>query len=443
MRLALLFLAELYAITDVTVIDPRSQRVGAHRTVVIEGTRIQSVRAGGKVPKGAQSIDGKGKFLIPGLWDAHVHLTKTGVLSLPLFVANGITGVRDLGSDFAEVSSWRKQIDAGTLVGPRIKTSGQILESRANVDRMKREATVEPVHRIRIGVANAAEGSAAVGRLADAGVDHIKMRTSPDVETFRAVVQEAKRRGLPVAAHPIGGPEEVARSGLRSVEHALSFESLDALADSGRRRLFRRMRNEGLYLSNTMVNLDGLFAIPYSEGMRIVQDRAGKVDPRRKYVCGYLIDDWREQVEESKDGAYDSLRKQMPGMLRDLRQMREESVQFLAGTDAGVVFMYPGFSMHDEMEKLVGDVGFTPMEVLQIGTDGVAGFYGARKSFGAPQPGQMADLVLLDADPLASIANTRRIAGVMAQGRWFDRAKLDEILQKVEQAAQSGCKQID
>lgn len=112
--------------------------------------------------------------MIPGLWDAHVHLTKAGPLSLPLFVANGVIGVRDMGSDFREVTGWRSEIERGERVGSRILTAGPILESTANIARMKREGTVEPVDRIRMGVANAEEGRAVVTRLAGLGVDETR-----------------------------------------------------------------------------------------------------------------------------------------------------------------------------------------------------------------------------------------------------------------------------
>jgi imidazolonepropionase-like amidohydrolase len=151
------------------------------------------------------------------------------------------------------------------------------------------------------------------------------------------------------------------------------------------------------------------------------------------------MQDWREQVEEGKDAPYDGFRKELPNVYRDFRQMHEEGVQFLAGTDSGVLFMYPGFSLHDELEKLVQAVGFTAMEALRIATDGVAMFYGETQSFGSVAPGQAADLVLLDADPLADIRNTRRIAGVLVRDRWFDRTELDLILRQVERSAQSDC----
>jgi imidazolonepropionase-like amidohydrolase len=434
---------ETIAITDVTLINPRAAVVLPHRTVIVEAGRIRSIQSVSVAPpRNARLIEGRQKFLLPGLWDAHVHLTKAGALSLPLFIANGITGVRDMGSDIREVAEWRSQINAGKLVGPRIKTAGQALESRANVERMKREKTVEPVDRIRIGLSNAAEGRAAVERLARAGVDHIKMRTTPDLETFRAVADEAKRQGLPFAAHPLAPPEELLRVGLRSVEHFLAFPPMEGtLAE--RRALFQKMSRSRLFVSDTSVNLDALISLHYREVKRHVEDVGGNLDMRRRYVCGYLIADWREQAEELHDpataAAYGPVRQQLPKLYRNNREMREAGVQFLAGTDTAVVLMYPGFSLHDELRKLVRDVGFPPMDVLRIATSNVAAFYGEEQSYGAIEVGQSADLLLLDADPLVDIQNTRKIEGVMAQGRWFDRTALDTLLKEVEQAANSNC----
>ena len=438
--------AQTIAIADVTVINPGTQAVLSHRTVVVERGRIRAIQPSiVKLPRNARLIRGSRKFLIPGLWDAHVHLTKAGPLALPLFLANGVIGVRDMGSDFDEVARWRSQIEAGQLVGPRIKTAGQMIESRANVERMRREGTVEPVDRLRIGVANPGEARAAVRRLARQGVDHIKMRTTPDLDTFRAAAAEAARQKLPFAAHPVAAPEELLRVGLASVEHFLAFPPV-AGTPAERRALFQKMASSGLFMSDTGVNLDALIALRYDQVKQRIEDTDGRLDARRPYVCGYLIADWREQAEELKEPetvkAYRSLREQLPGHYRNIGEMRAAGVKFLAGTDTGVVLMYPGFSLHDELLKMVRDFGFTPMEVLRIATSRVPEFYGDEQRFGAMQAGQSADLVLLDADPLVDIRNTTRIAGVMAQGRWFDRSALDNLLRETRQAAASGCQNL-
>ncbi len=440
---AMQLFGQTMAIRNVTVIDPGEGLVKTRRTVVVEGRRIRQVTSlNGDLPKNARVIDGTGQFLIPGLWDAHVHLTKAGALSLPLFVANGVTSVRDMGSDFAEVARWRREIDAGTRIGPAIRTSGQILESRANVERMKREHTVEPVDRIRIGVANPEEGRQAVRRLAALGVDHIKMRTTPDLATFQAVADEAVLHHLPLAAHPVATPEQLIAAKLRSVEHLLAYPPLDGISSEKRQLLFEDVARSGMFLSATTVNLEGSVLLSYKEAKQRLNDTSGVIDRRRKYVCGYLAKDWSEQVEEKKDGEaeIDSFRRELPGIYRDMRGLREAGVPFLAGTDVAVVFMYPGFSLHDELANLVKQVGFSPMEVLHIATRNPHSFYRDKSERGEIEPGQTADLVLLTANPLTDIRNTTKIAGVITGGKWFDRAALDSLLADVERRATAGCK---
>jgi hypothetical protein len=203
------------------------------------------------------------------------------------------------------------------------------------------------------------------------------------------------------------------------------------------------MAQTGMYISNTMVNIDGLVATPYDRAQRILDDVSGTIDQRRRYVCGYLIQDWREQVEEARDSAYEELRKALPNVYRDFREMRQENVQFLGGTDVGVVFMYPGFSLHDELEQLVRNVGFTPMQALAIATTGVPRFYGETGAIGAVAPGQIADLLLLDANPVADIRNTRRIRAVSVGGRWLNRGELDQLLGDVARSARTGCRPLN
>jgi imidazolonepropionase-like amidohydrolase len=273
------------------------------------------------------------------------------------------------------------------------------------------------------------------------GVDHIKMRTTPDLATFEAVADEAARHHLPLAAHPVGTPQEMMRARLRSVEHLLAFPPLNTLPLAERRSLFQEMKNSGMFMSDTVVNLRGSVLLSYAEAKSRLNDVSGKIDPHRKYVCGYLVDDWREQVEEKKgeENAIEAFRKEMPGILRDLRGMREANVPFLAGTDVGVAFMYPGISLHDELEAEVHDLGFSPMEVLRNATYNPHAFYRDKQEQGAIAKGQAADLVLLNGDPLSDIRNTRLMEGVIVHGEWLDRAALDGLLARTVGQAEGNC----
>ncbi len=426
-----------FAFINVTVIDPQARLLLPAMTVQIEGSTIAGVSATKltPLPGGTRRIDASGKFLMPGLWDAHVHLTKTGAHSLAVFVANGVTSVRDMGSDPAEVSRWRDEIRKGKRIGPRIKMAGPILESAANVARMKREGTVEPVDRIRLPVANPEEAREAVQRIAKLGADHIKMRTTPDPQTFHAAVQEAKKLRLPFTAHVLGAPEAFIDSGVRSVEHALFLPPL-AVPTSERRALFNKMVAADLWMSTTLVNIEGSILVPYERGKELVDDRQGRLDPRRKYVGGYLVADWREQVEENRQRPMEEIRRMLPGFYRDLWEMRETGVAFLAGTDAAVAFMYPGFSLHDELAIYVNQLGFSPMEALRVATANPTEFYHMQNELGGMRAGRIADLVLLDANPLEAIANTRQVRGVVLAGRWLDRKQLDRLLASAARQAQ-------
>lgn len=429
------------AIAGVTVINPRQGSVAQNKTVLVRNGRIEAIHpASAAVPRRANVIDGRGKFLIPGLWDAHVHLGKLGPNALSLFIANGVTGVRDMGSNLAELKTWRSEIESGSRVGPRMMISGPMIESQANLDRMLKDGGVEPAERQRIGVASPEEGRAAVRGLAAAGVDQIKMRSSPDAATFAAVSDEARRQNLPFAAHNLAEPEVMLQVGLSSVEHYLSLPPLATLgvSETARRSLFQRMAKADFHVSNTAANLKPLMT-PYEMGRAIVQKTAESNDPLRKYVCGYLVADWGEQVEESRTSQMSQFAPLLPIFYAELHEMFDEKVPLLAGTDAAVMFVYPGFSLHDELEIMVREVHLAPMDVLRIATNGVPAYWKRDSTMGGIERGQVADLVLLNADPLADIANTRRIEGVMSNGHWFGRAALDRLLKDVELDGAAAC----
>lgn len=437
MKLSIVFafvasLSAQVAIQNVTIIDPRSGKVTPDATVLIEGSRITRVAPASTLKLSAEfrKVDGKGKYLIPGLWDAHVHLTKAGESSLALFLANGVTAVRDMGSDPVEVIRWRREIESGQRPGPRIKTAGRIFESRANVERMKAEHTVEPVDRIRQPVQTPDDVRKAVADLKSLGVDLLKVRSIPNRESLDALVEAARQAHLPLTGHAIGPPKDLFGK-FQSIEHLLAYPPLK-LTEPERRQLFRTMRDSGTWMSTTMVNFEGSILLPNDAADALLADRVGRFDSRRKYVGGYLLEDWREQIKEKKESPnyIDSARELLPILYRDIREMHAEGVKLLAGTDVAVAFIYPGFSLHDELGLYVRQIGLSPMETLRIATHNPAEFFHEESSLGGIAEGQEADLVLLDRNPLDDIRNTQAIRAVIARGKLYGRAKLNALLKR-------------
>jgi imidazolonepropionase-like amidohydrolase len=423
------------AITDVTVIDGTGAAGRSHMTVVISGGQIITVDSASRaiVPASASTLDGRGKFLIPGLWDMHVHLAKGGDTSLGLLVANGVTSVRDMGGDFAVVKRYRSEIAAGSRVGPRITTAGPILESAARVRRMKARGTVEPVDRFRAPVADTVDARRVVDSVARLGVDFIKVRTAASRDAYLAIASAARQAGLTLAAHgDIVPPEDLLRAGQRSIEHAI-YPSLQKRDADGRAQLVRELATAHVAIVPTMLNYYQWLLVPPGDARRIVDDTLGRIDARRRYISGYLLEDWREQVAE-RGPVMDALVRRLylprayKGVLRDLQEMHRAGVRILPGTDVGVALIYPGFSLRDELGYFVDKIGMSPMDALMSATRFAAEFSGKLDSLGTVQAGKLADLVLLDADPLADIRNIGQIHAVIARGELFDRTGRSALL---------------
>jgi predicted amidohydrolase YtcJ len=429
-------LAEDLVIEHVTLIDGTGSPARADMTVLVHDEQIASVEpaSNARIPKDARVIDARGKFLIPGLWDMHVHLAKTGANALPLFVVNGVTSVRDMGGDFREVLKWRSEVESGERLGPRIKTAGPILESARHVEGMKRGGTVEAVERTRIGVADAEAANAAVAFVAQLGADIVKVRTVQSLDTYRAIAQAANRAALPLVGHPVAAPEEMIRAGQRSIEHSL-LPGIGSRSEAQRAELFQQYVDRGIAEVPTLVVGEKSLFVPNELAAKIVEDEEGNVDPRRKYLSGYLIEDWREQLAERKSGLRIDYKKLASGLFPLWQEMHRAGVSIMPGTDTAVVLIFPGFSLHDELELLVRDIGMTPMEALVSATRHPAEFFGIQNRLGTVEVGKIADLVLLDANPLDNIRNTQQIRGVVLSGKLLDRAALDKALSQVEATA--------
>ena len=442
-------LEEALVITDVNVIDVRTGEVRPDQVVVIEGNRITTLGSKGtRYPRNAPTVNAKGGYLIPGLWDMHVHLVfgdwfpLAQEISLPLFIANGVTSVRDMGSELKTVQAFRNQIENGERLGPRILTSGPMLDGP------------KPRFPSSLAIATPDDGRRAVDVLKRRGVDFIKLQSLIPADAVMAIADEARKEELPFEGHVPDAVRaaDMSAAGMHSFEHLLGiFEGSSPVEVE----FLTGTKTEAKFLSTyDPARAEALAAILAKNQTwqcpTLVWERGGNLidvtdyskDPRAKYVPAYWKDvTWKKMSEDVKASfGTDDLatrRKFLDKELEVVQMLHKAGVPFLAGTDTPPgVYIFPGFSLHEELQRFVA-AGFTPLEALQTATLNPARFFGMEDQLGTVAMGKMADLVLLDANPLADIANTQKIAAVIVNGRYFSRNDLQRVLQKVEESAKN------
>ncbi|MGQ0537677.1 MAG: amidohydrolase family protein [Gemmatimonadaceae bacterium] len=424
---------DVIALVGATVIHVDNRPPTPNATVLVQGRRIVSVGPAPdiRVPRGAARVDVAGAFVIPGLWDMHTHLSKTRASALPLLVAHGVTTVRDMGGEHEELLRWRREIREGTRVGPRMLIAGPYLESPANVQRQRRTPVAEmaePVERTRVPIGSRADAERVIDSIKARGVDHIKFRTVHSPAVYRDIMAVARDRGVHVVGHPPGLPlSDVVASGQRSIEHAL-LPRADNLTPNERGALWAQFARQGSGLVPTLVTGYASLLLEDSVVRRRFDAGITPGNPRRPRVSRFLEIDWREQLTERDSSSRALMMRLAPGVLAALRDARAAGAPVMTGTDIGVLPLYPGESLHEELALFVRLLGMTPLEALAAATHIPAGFAGLGDSIATIAPGMIADLVVLEADPRASIDNVRHIRGVMLAGRWQDRAALDQLL---------------
>jgi imidazolonepropionase-like amidohydrolase len=439
-------------ILHVTVINPGISSVEPDRAVTIIGNEIASVADAVhfQPPAQARVIDGTHQFLIPGLWDMHVHsafgdwFPGGRDIILPLFVANGVTGVRDMGGDIPVLFAWRNDIAGGKLIGPRMVVSGPMLDGYLPDGKNFRFPSTVPVTSIEDAVA-------AVDALKAQHVDFIKTQSLIPHDAYLAAATEAHKQGLTFVGHVPDAVRisEAVAVGQKSIEHMMGSSAACSTVED--RAIKGEVDTATLLNSYDQHKCDRLMTL-------LAKSQTWQVPTLVWERGGTLLDqlDWKHQPLDRyvpaswRDVTWQRFKEQMtPGLLKDplpLRQrevahefslvgaMHRAGVPFLAGTDAAPgIYIMPGFSLHDEMANFV-ETGFTPMEALQTATSNPARFLG-RDDIGSVAPGRFADLVLLAANPLDDIRNTKRINAVVINGKFLDRAALDHMLLKVETAA--------
>jgi imidazolonepropionase-like amidohydrolase len=359
------------AFTGVTVVDVTDGRLIPDQVVVVAGNRVEAVGPTSTVrpPAGVPVVDARGKYLIPGLWDMHVHLTRYSDTEIfyPLLIANGVTGIREAGTliPLDSVHLLRREIAAGGRLGPRQISAGPSLKGRR-----KAPATIEEAERV-------------TDSLKAAGADFIKMRALPRT-IFSAIAARARRLGIPFGGHlPSLSPAEASDSGVSIIDHTYGMDACIGPPASVEQcvSIAERLRRNGTWVVPTLVYMEA--------GHKLTVDSS-------------------------------------PGTPLSMGVARSSGLPVLAGTDAAGI-IWPGPSLHKEMGLLVKG-GLTPLAALQAATLNPAQALHATDSLGTVAPGKLADLVLLDANPLADITNTKAIHAVVANGRYFGRPVLDSLL---------------
>jgi imidazolonepropionase-like amidohydrolase len=447
-----------FALTHTNVIDVAAGAVRRDMTVVIDGAKITAVSpaAGARVPADAQVVDGTGKYLIPGLWDMHVHWYDDRLLSL--FIANGVTGIRQMWG-MPMHFTWRDRTNSGALLSPRLSIASTIVDGP------------NPVWQGSIAVSNAAEARSTVRRIKDEGFDFVKVYERLPREAYFAIATEAKMLGIPFAGHVPRAIAaiEASNAGQRSIEHlsgvlygasAVEYELIArrvelAKSQDGKpieaaaRATFREL-NERALATYDEKKASALFAAFVRNGtwhcptltvlrsMASLDDPAFTSDARLKYMPSSIRNSWvpKSDFRLSSKGPDDYAldRRILSKQMELVGAMRGAGVKMIAGTDVLNPFAFPGFSLHDELGLLV-KAGLTPREALQAATVNAAAYLDQSALAGTIEAGKIADVVLLDANPLENIANTKGIASVVLNGRLFDRQQLDAMLAEAERVA--------
>jgi cytosine/adenosine deaminase-related metal-dependent hydrolase len=451
------------AITHVTVIDATGAPPQPDMTVVLEDGRIARLGRSGTVrlPEKALVFDAKGKFLIPGLWDMHAHLAHDRFLDL--FLANGVTGVRHMytAPPILPVRRWREAVEDGRLLGPRIVMASRAIDGAKPVVAMS-----------AIPVGTPAEARGAVRHVRVDGDDFVKVYPNLTPEAFYAVLEEADRasRKLAVSGHVPHAVNagDASDRGMRSMEHGhgvllacskdeeqlrkdllamaaagqldtvdaaggwrAQVKALDSYDEKKAAALFAKFVKNGTWQVPTLIAW-------WTWGR--LDDPKFRADPRKQYLPLLVELTWR--AEATKDGGLrlpafgavmtkaDQENRELlfRGHLRLVGAMHKAGVKILAGTDAPVPYVFPGFSLHEELELLVR-AGMTPMEALQAATRNPAEYLDRLTDLGTVEKGKLADLVLLDANPLDDIRNTRKIHAVVTRGRVLPRASLQALVE--------------
>ncbi len=421
--------------THVNVIPMNKEIIIPDQTVVVRDGRIQAIRptTNKKISSDHTVLDCTGKYLMPGLAEMHAHIPPVNDLEpmktvLKLFLANGVTTIRGMLGHPLHIEL-REKVKEGSIMGPRIITSGPSFSGKS--------------------VASPEQGAAMVIQQKNLGYDFLKLHPGLTKEIFQTIAKTAKEQDIPFAGHVSldVGVWMAINAGYATIDHMDGFieglvrgvehmkpETMGSfgmfIADHADTSIIPKLMSE-LKQHNIWVVPTEALAQRWFSPLRTAEDLAA--EPEMQYIDKKTLDNWIQAKKNiEKDPAYDraALIAFLELRRRLIYSMYASGVGILLGSDAPQVFDVPGFSIHQEL-KYYTEAGLTPYDALRTGTYNVGRFM-KRDDIGMIRVGARADLLLLDDNPLISIDNTKKIAGVMSEGRWYSRAFLDQQLDEVK-----------
>jgi imidazolonepropionase-like amidohydrolase len=410
------------AFTNVNVIPMNRNIVLRDMTVLVRGGKIKAVGRFGKIPisSGAQKIDARGKYLLPGLGDMHTHFSGNEPIDqalLNLHLVNGVTTVLSLGGS-PEILRLRESIVSERFNGPNFYTAGSAVDD-ANLTREGGIRLVDEHRRL--------------------SYDVVKVYNRLSLEGYRGIMQRAKQINLPVVGHVVRavGLEGTLGSGQHGIVHLEEYLYTytpfrisnttqipsDVLKAESIPYLAQATAKADVWVTTTLVTFEWVLAQTENSEAAISRQEA-------RYIPETLFQGmWSPKV--NKYGRpleqLGNVRAAMDFQRQMVKPFHDAGVNLLLGTDAPIPAVVPGFAAHEELLNLV-EAGLTSYQALETATVNPARYLGKEKEFGTVEAGKRADMILLEANPIDDINNTRKLAGVMVRGRWFSKSELGRMI---------------
>ena len=450
-------------IRNITTIDAK-HGLQAEMTVVIKDNKILRVAKTSELPLSSANtiIDGTGKYLIPGLWDAHVHFAFIEELApamFDLFLGYGITSVRDTGGQIDFVKFWKDKAKSDPQNAPRVMIAGPLIDGTPNVY----DGSSSSFPPLSVRVPDVEATIAMVESLDSAGVDLLKAYEMLSPEKFKTITRMAREKGLKVTGHIPLSMDVISASnaGLNSIEHFRNLEmsvvaNWEELLAERRELLKNKEKKSGGALRSSLHQLQRYEAIENTDSLtlhkvltvlkkndtwqiptlalyRLFAYRSFEDPEYRKDFKGLPLSvqrQWDSAIDAMKDTPLDVKTQKFTNWAMGMVPiMHDMGIHFMAGTDAPIGFQVPGISLHEELSLYV-EAGMTPLEALETATYLPAVYFNLQDELGLIQENMIADLLILDANPLETIENTKKINSVIKDGHLMNRNDLDDLLMR-------------